>query len=97
METTDNNYLIKPEVTKDRALFRSGIEDNNLIKEEINIKPTEATVSSVDKVIKKELTKSIVLFSILIIAVGIFAYINYRYESEFKREFELPGAPVEGF
>ncbi len=49
-----------------------------------------------EKDIKKQLTKSIVLFSILCIAIVVYSYINYRYEKEFKREFELPGASVEG-
>jgi len=49
-----------------------------------------------EKEIKKQLSKAIILFSILCIAIIVYSYINYRYEREFKREFELPGASVEG-
>lgn len=73
------------------------MENNDLIKEDKDLDSSTSVVSPIDKSIKKELTKSIVLFSILILAIAIFAYINYRHEREFKREFELPGAQVKDF
>jgi hypothetical protein len=49
-----------------------------------------------EKDVKQQLSKAIILFSILCVAIVVYSYINYRYEREFKREFELPGAPVDG-
>lgn len=71
------------------------IQNNNLNKKEGGKNP-DLIHSAMDKDVKKQLSKAVVLFSILCVAIIVYSYINYRYEREFKREFELPGASVEG-
>lgn len=70
-------------------------QNYNLNNEEV-AKDRNLVHSGMDKDIKKQFSKAVILFSILCVAIVVYSYINYRYEREFKREFELPGAPVEG-
>lgn len=76
------------------------IENNYTIKQEESKKQDSfnGTVNNIDdgKEVKRQLTKSIVLISILVLAVAIYAFINYRYEEKFKEEFMLPGPSSEG-